>query len=99
MIIPRRKSLFLFFASFGSFFYAFSAQKPKITIIFVVDQMAYSYIPKLRSNFQYGFKTLLDNGINYTNAYHPHGMPATATGHTALSTGTFAKDHGIIANR
>ncbi len=84
---------------FGTFFGTFCQNRPKISVIFVVDQMAYSYIPKLGANFKYGFRTLLDNGIVYTNAYHPHGMPATATGHTALSTGAFAKDHGIIGNR
>lgn len=99
MNLNKKMSFFIFLALFGPCFDAISQIKPKITVIFIVDQMAYSYIPKLRSNFKYGFKTLLDNGIVYTNAYHPHGMPATGTGHTALNTGAFAKDHGIIANR
>jgi len=99
MNLNKKTSILLALALFATSFDMISAQRPKTTVIFVIDQMAYSYIPKLRSNFKYGFKTLLDNGILYTNAYHPHGMPATATGHTALSTGAFAKDHGIIANR
>lgn len=99
MNFGKKTSFLLFLAIFGPVFDTFGQKKPKITVIFVIDQMAYSYIPKLRQNFKYGFKTLLDNGIVYTNAYHPHGMPATATGHTALNTGAFAKDHGIVANR
>jgi len=71
---------------------------PKLTVIIVVDQLAYHYMPKLYPHLQYGLKTLLDKGIVYENTYLPHGMPATGTGHTGLNTGTYAKDHGIIAN-
>ena len=28
----------------------------------------------------------------------PHGLPTTAAGHTALNTGVYGKDHGIISN-
>ncbi len=72
---------------------------PRVTVIFVIDQFAYHYIPKLHTYFQDGLKTLIDHGVLYTNAYFPHGMPSTATGHTGLSTGTYAKDHGIVGNR
>ena len=34
----------------------------------------------------------------YTQASWPHGVLETATGHVALNTGVFAKDHGIISN-
>ena len=71
---------------------------PQLTIIFVIDQFAYHYLPKLEKYLNGGIKHLLDNGVNYTNAYYPHAMPETATGHAALNTGTFAKDHGFIAN-
>ena len=74
------------------------AKPPRLTIIFVIDQFAYHYFPKLEKHLKGGIKYLLDNGINYTNAYFPHAMPATATGHAALNTGTFAKDHGFIGN-
>ncbi len=71
---------------------------PKLTVIIVVDQFGYHYIPKLYPHLQYGLKTLVDKGIVYENTYLPHGMPATGTGHTGFNTGTYAKDHGIIAN-
>ncbi|KKP23833.1 MAG: Ca2+-ATPase [candidate division TM6 bacterium GW2011_GWF2_28_16] len=71
---------------------------PDLTIIMVIDQFAYNYIEKLNENFNYAFKDLLKNGITCRNAHHPHGTPATATGHTALNTGAFARDHGIINN-
>ncbi len=75
-----------------------SAQKPRMAIIMIVDQMAYHYLPKLSGFMHGGIRFLLDNGIVYTHAYHPHGLPTTATGHTAFNTGAFAKDHGIIDN-
>lgn len=83
-------NLILVFNNFGA--------TPKLTVVMVIDQFAYSYIEKLNENFNYAFKDLLNKGIIFTNAHHPHGTPATATGHTALNTGAFAKDHGIINN-
>ena len=73
-------------------------EPPKLTVIIVVDQLGYHYIPKLYPHLQYGLKILLDKGIVYENTYLPHGMPATGTGHTGFNTGTYAKDHGIIGN-
>jgi predicted AlkP superfamily pyrophosphatase or phosphodiesterase len=78
--------------------YANKLEKPSLTIIIVVDQFAEHYLEKLYPHFQYGLKTLIDNGIVYKNAIWPHGMPATGTGHTAANTGAYAKDHGITGN-
>jgi predicted AlkP superfamily pyrophosphatase or phosphodiesterase len=71
---------------------------PRLVVVFIVDQFAYHYIPKLKPYFQHGLKELFDKGIVYTNAYHPHAIPETTTGHHALSTGTLPKDHGAILN-
>jgi hypothetical protein len=73
-------------------------KKPRLTVIFVIDQFAYHYWTKLDAHFKYGLKTLADKGLFYKNPYFPHGGPATATGHTALNTGVYAKDHGIVGN-
>lgn len=72
---------------------------PKLTIIIVIDQCSYYYFPKLLPYFKYGLKELASQGIFYTNAYMPHGMPATAVGHAALNTGAYPKDHGFIGNQ
>ena len=40
----------------------------------------------------------LKHGKEYTHLYYPHAHPATVTGHAALSTGTTASHHGLIAN-
>lgn len=74
------------------------AHQPKVTVIMVTDQFAYHYIPKLKKHFKYGYKFLLEKGINYQEAHHPHGVPETSPGHNSLSTATVPKDHGVIAN-
>ncbi|MFH1644155.1 MAG: alkaline phosphatase family protein [bacterium] len=71
---------------------------PKLTVVLVIDQFGYQYIQKLQNNFNYSFNFLLNNGIIYTNAHHPHGAPTTGTGHAAIGTGCYAKDHGIVLN-
>ncbi len=74
------------------------SKTPQLTVVIVIDQFAYSHIRKLSPHFKFGFKKLLEHGINYTDAHHPHGATCTGTGHAALGTGTFAKDHGIVLN-
>jgi len=76
-----------------------ASTSPDITVIVVVDQMAYQYMPRIRPYLHSGLKNLFDQGIEYTNAYFPHGTTATGTGHAGLSTGTYACTHGIIGNR
>jgi len=71
---------------------------PRLTIVVVVDALPYASFLKLQNYFQGGFRKLLEKGIVYTHASWPHGILETATGHTALNTGTFAKDHGVISN-
>jgi len=74
------------------------ASPPKLAVILIVDQFSYGQMRRLKPHFRHGFKTLLEKGINYTNAYFPHANPGTAIGHTCLSTGAYAKDHGIVSN-
>ena len=74
------------------------ATTPKLTVVFIIDQFAYHYLEKIEPHLKGGIKFLLDNGIVYKNAYFPHSNPSTSSGHTALNTGTYAKDHGIIGN-
>lgn len=71
---------------------------PKLTVIVVVDQLAYHYLQTLAPHLKNGLGFLNQQGVSYANAFMPHGMPATGTGHPALNTGTFASDHGIVGN-
>jgi len=72
---------------------------PRVAIIFVVDQFAHHYIQRTAPYLHGGIAHLLNNGVVYENAYYPHAAPSTGTGHTALNTGCFAKDHGIAGNK
>lgn len=71
---------------------------PRLTVVIVVDSFGYDYVRRLEPYFCGGLRSLMENGIVYTNANYPHALPTTAIGHTALSTGVFGKDHGIITN-
>jgi predicted AlkP superfamily pyrophosphatase or phosphodiesterase len=73
-------------------------QQPRCTIIFVIDQFAPQSLSMIAPYVTDGLKTLLTKGFVFTNAHHPHGMPATCTGHTALSTGAYGSEHGIVGN-
>ena len=71
---------------------------PRVTVVIVVDSLGYHYIQKLLPYFNYGFKTLIEKGVVYSNAYWPHGNPSTGPGHAGLNTGVYGKDSGIVGN-
>lgn len=73
-------------------------ETPELTIVIVIDQFAYHFLPKLMPWLGYGIHDLFKQGVVYTNAYHPNGAPVTAVGHTGIGTGCLAKYHGIIDN-
>jgi predicted AlkP superfamily pyrophosphatase or phosphodiesterase len=74
------------------------SEAPKVSIVIVIDQLAEHHIKRLSPHFTDGFRTFLENGVCFENAFHPHGIPTTATGHATISTGALAKDHGVILN-
>lgn len=102
---PWLYSFFILF-SVSSLLQADSAKKgvkeicePDIMMVFVVDQFAKHHVNgKLNPHLKAGLHTLLTQGISYESAFHPHGLPCTATGHAGLSNGCCAKDHGIVDN-
>ncbi len=91
-----KQFLGLFFAPI--FFTTLQSQKPKIVIALVVDQCSWQEFKTALPYFHDGLKKIYDGGTVFTNCIQPHGMPSTATGHAALSTGVYAKDHGWIGN-
>lgn len=88
---------FLFFSSF--FFVTIVAKSPKLTVIVVVDQCAYDYLPKLKKHLKYGLNRIVKHGVNFCNAHYPHAKLETAVGHAALNTGTYPEYHGFIGNK
>lgn len=69
---------------------------PNITVVFIVDQLAYHYVQKVKPFLKYGLGRLLENGTSFHDATHPHAMPTTPTGHAAISTGALPSVHGIV---
>lgn len=70
---------------------------PQITIVMVIDQLAYRHLEKLRPYLTGGLRFLLNEGIVYTQAHTPYA-PETAPGHTTLNTGVVPRLHGIVHN-
>lgn len=97
----KRVTLLIIIGSFCSIYIKTKkhiSDKPRLVVIMVIDQLSYSLLEKTSRYMHGGIRHLLDKGIVYTNAHHANGITATATGHSDLNTGTFAKDHGIVNN-
>jgi len=64
----------------------------------VVDQFSADELARMSPLFTGGFRTLLDRGVSFTQAYHAHALTETAPGHATLATGSFPSHHGIVSN-
>jgi predicted AlkP superfamily pyrophosphatase or phosphodiesterase len=97
--IKHRKMLPFLFISL--FFLPLKSQKkdpPKLAIVIVIDALSHRLLEKVTPHLRGGLKTLLKNGVQFSQAYQPHAKPSTATGHAGLLTGTWPKYHGFIGN-
>ncbi len=76
-----------------------TTKKSKLVLQITVDQlrgdMPTAQLARLGEG---GFRYLLDNGINYTNAHHRHANTETAVGHATLFTGADPSVHGLVGN-
>lgn len=71
--------------------------KPRLIINIVVGSMRSGDLERYSDNFcEGGFKRLVSNGRNYTNAYLGYSHCSTAAGLATLATGTQPCDHGVI---
>jgi Uncharacterized proteins of the AP superfamily len=74
------------------------AQKPRLVVMVLVDQLRADMLDKYADLFTGGFKRLRMEGHNYTNATHDHAVTETAPGHADLSTGVYPSRHGIVSD-
>lgn len=75
------------------------AQKPKLVVGIVVDQMRQEYLYRFHSKLgEGGFKRLMGEGFMLTNAHYNYVPTETGPGHASIYTGTTPSVHGIIAN-
>ena len=73
--------------------------QPKLVVVMVVDGLPNEQVTRYRAQFgQGGFRRLLAAGASFSNAHQAHGITVTAVGHSAVLTGAYPYQHGIIGN-
>lgn len=76
-----------------------NADKPKLVVGIVVDQMRYEYLNRFDAKFGAdGFKRLRGDGFELKNAHYNYVPTETGSGHASIYAGTTPAMHGIIAN-
>lgn len=86
--------LFLLF-----FVNAIYAQKPKLIVGIVVDQMRVDYLTRFESKYgEGGFKKLIKGGYFNKNTNYNYVPTYTGPGHAAIFTGSVPRVNGIISN-
>lgn len=91
--------IFFFLISQSNFFSKLFHVKPKLTVFIIVDQMAMSYMNKIKPFISGGLDMLTSKGMIYNNVHIGHAMPSTAPGHTTFNMGSYPCDHGIVGNK
>lgn len=75
------------------------AQKPKLIVGIVVDQMRYDYLTRFWNHYgDGGFKRLVSEGFNCKNNHFNYAPTSTGPGHASVYTGTTPATHGVIGN-
>lgn len=75
------------------------AQKPKLVVGIVVDQMRTDYLIRYKNHFsENGFNRFLQQGTWCKNVHYNYTPTYTGPGHASIYTGTTPLHHGIIAN-
>ncbi|MES2150874.1 MAG: alkaline phosphatase family protein [Pseudomonadota bacterium] len=72
---------------------------PKLVLVLVVDGLPNEQVQRYRDQFgSGGFRRLLDQGASFSDAHQAHGVTVTAVGHSAVLSGAYPYQHGIIGN-
>ncbi|MCX6291452.1 MAG: alkaline phosphatase family protein [Bacteroidetes bacterium] len=75
------------------------ANKPKLVVGIVVDQMRYDYLFRYWSKYsETGFKKLVGEGFLLKNANYNYVPTYTGPGHACIYTGTTPAMNGIVSN-
>jgi len=74
------------------------AGKPKLILVLSIDQMRFDYLTRFNDLYQGGFRTLLDQGAVFSEAYYHHAMTETGPGHSVILSGRHPRHSGIVAN-
>ncbi|MEE8428273.1 MAG: alkaline phosphatase family protein [Gammaproteobacteria bacterium] len=72
---------------------------PKLVLQITVDALRGDLPSRFSSVLgEGGFRYLMEQGINYTNAHYQHANTETIVGHASLATGSVPAAHGMVAN-
>ncbi|MGK5026477.1 alkaline phosphatase family protein [Janthinobacterium sp. RB2R34] len=75
------------------------AAQPKLVVVLVVDGLPQEQVIRYSDQFgQGGFRRLLEQGAWFSDAHQAHGITVTAIGHSAVLTGAYPYQHGVIGN-
>jgi predicted AlkP superfamily pyrophosphatase or phosphodiesterase len=74
-------------------------QQPRLVLQITVDALR-GDLPERYSHVlgEGGFRYLMDEGVNYTNAHYQHANTETIVGHVSLATGSVPAAHGMVGN-
>ncbi len=74
-------------------------QQPRLILQITVDALR-GDMPGRYSHVlgEGGFRYLMDEGVNYTNAHYQHANTETIVGHASLATGSVPAAHGMVGN-
>ncbi|RMX04011.1 alkaline phosphatase family protein [Legionella jordanis] len=93
-----KKTITAFFL-LGSCLAFADVKPPKLVVQLVVDQLRGDLLSKYQKKFgENGFNYLIQHGIDYHNAHHPHANTVTCVGHATIATGSYPAYHGIVNN-
>jgi hypothetical protein len=76
-----------------------AAEKPRVVVLVVFDQLRGDYLSRWDALFgEGGFHRLMKEGAWYQNCHYPYSDTMTGPGHSSIATGCPPRVHGIIAN-
>jgi len=76
-----------------------SANKPKLVVGVVVDQMRFEYLNRFKNKYSsQGFLRLINEGYSCNNHHFNYIPTLTGPGHASIFSGTTPSVHGIIGN-
>jgi hypothetical protein len=73
--------------------------KPRLILQITVDALR-ADLPERYAHLlgEGGFRYLMEQGVNFSNAHYRHANTETIVGHVSLATGTVPAAHGMIGN-
>lgn len=74
------------------------AERPKLGVVIVVDQLSAEAFEARLPKVSGGFKRMLDQGARYRDLRFEAAPTITSAGHATIMTGTYPASHGIVSN-